>query len=159
MRYVLIPFTMFFWFLTAYYGVYCSVIGMAFMFSLSWIWLIFGYTFLIGAAFGIVNGMPSLLRLLILKFYGVNWFTCIAHSLSGALGIILITLFFWANPPQLVMGSESPFILVGMWNVAPIKTIFLAPAFLGIVITLPWSTVIAPILVKMSGEFNNKQSE
>ncbi len=158
MRYVLIPLTMFFWFLTAYYGVYLAVIGMSFMFSLSWIWLLLGYPIIIGAVFGIAVGIPSLLRLFILKLYGANWFVCITHSFSGALGIILIGHFFIANPPQLVIGSESYFILIGMWKTAPLKTIFLTPAFFGIILALPWSTVIAPVYLKLSGEFSDSKA-
>jgi hypothetical protein len=39
MKYVLTPLTMILWYLTTYYGLYFAVIGMAFMFSLSWLWL------------------------------------------------------------------------------------------------------------------------
>lgn len=87
MKYLLIPITLLLWYLTTYYGVYIALIGMALVFSLSWVWLIMGYIFLIGAVFGLSIGIPSLLRLLILKVYGINWFSCIVHSLAGVFGI------------------------------------------------------------------------
>lgn len=140
------------WYLTTYYGVYISVNGMAFVFSLSWLWLIMGYPFLIGAVFGISNGIPSLLRILILKAYGVNWVSCILHSLAGVIGVVQIIRFYIATPPEVVIGNESFFFLKGMWEVAPFKTIFLAFPFLGLVISLLWSTIIAPVYIKLTGD-------
>lgn len=146
------PLTMLLCFLSAYYGIYVAVLGMAFIFSLNWIWLILGYPFMVGAVFGISNGIPSLLRMLTLKLYGMNWFSCITHSLAGAVGVVLIVRFFIANQPKVVIGSETLFVLVGMWKLSPLKTIFLLPAFLGIMIALLWSTVIAPVVIKLSGD-------
>ena len=140
---------MFLWYLTSYYGVYIAVIGMAFIFSLNWLWLIFGYLFLIGAVFGVSNGIPGLLRILILKIFGINWFCCIAHSLAGVVGLVQILRFFIANPPELVVGDESFFILTGMWKIAPFKTIFLAMPFLGLVISILGSNIVAPIYMKV----------
>ena len=152
MKYVLTPLTVFLWYLTAYYGLYIAVIGMAFVFSLSWLWLIMGYIFLIGAVFGISNGIPGLLRFLILKVYGINWFSCIVHSFAGVVGVVRIIRFFSASSPELVIGDKSFFILTGMWEVAPFKTVFLAFPFVGLVISLLWSTIIAPVYIKLSGE-------
>ena len=149
MKYILIPLTMFLWYLTTYYGIYIAVIGMAFIFSLSWLWLIFGYLFLIGAVFGISNGIPGLLRFLILKIYGITWFCCIAQSLAGVVGLVQIIRFFNASPPELVVGDESFFILTGMWKIAPFKTIFLAMPFLGLVISILGSNIIAPVYIKL----------
>ena len=150
MKYILIPLTMFLWYLTTYYGIYIAVIGMAFVFSLSWLWLIMGYIFLIGAVFGISNGIPSLLRFLILKAYGINWLSCILHSLAGVVGVIQVIRFYSVNPPKLVIGDQAFFILTGMWEVAPFKTVFLAFPFLGLVISLLWSTIIAPVCIKLT---------
>jgi hypothetical protein len=143
---------MFLWYLTTYYGLYIAVIGMAFVFSLSWLWLIIGYSFLIGAVFGISIGIPSLLRFLILKTYGINWFSCILHSLAGVVGIAQIIRFYIASPPELVIGNESFFILTGMWELAPFKTLFLVLPFFGLVISLFWSTIILPIYIKLTGD-------
>ena len=152
MKYIFIPFTMFLWYLLSYYGLYISVIGMTFIFSLSWLWLIIGYLPLFAAVFWISNTIPSLLRIKILKIFGMNWITCILHSLAGVIGVVQIIRLYSATPPELVMGNESFFILTGMWKIAPLKTIFLAFPFLGLVISLLWASVIAPIAIKLSGE-------
>ncbi len=149
MRYILMPFTLLLWFLTAYYGLYFTVYAMAFVFSLSWFWLILGYIFWISIIFGILNGIPGLLRYLILKLYGINWFSCIVHSLAGLVGVVVIILFFSANPPELVTGDEAVFMLTGMWELAPLKTIFVGIPFLGVVISVLWSTIISPIYIKL----------
>lgn len=150
MKYALTPLTMFLWYLTAYYGLYLAVLGMIFIFSLNWFWLIVGYLFLIGILFGISNAIPGLLRLLILKIYGINWFSCIVHSLAGAVG----AGFFIANLPLCVLVSvkgDEVFFLTGMWKIAPVKTAFLAFPFVGLVISLLWSTIIFPVYIKLSG--------
>lgn len=152
MKYILLPLSLFFWYLTTYYGIYIAVIGMLFIFSLSWLWIIIGYTFLIGLIFGISNGIPSLLRLLIIKSYGINWIICVLHSLAGVFGVFQIIRFYSTTPPELVIGDESFFILIGMWKIAPFKTVVLAFPFLGIVISLLWSNIIFPIAIKLSGE-------
>lgn len=152
MKYVWTPLTMFLWYLTTYYGLYFAVIGIAFMFSLSWLWLIMGYVFLVGTIFGISNEIPGLLRFLILKIYGITWFSCIVHSLAGVIGTIQIIRFFSANPPELVIGDESSFMLTGMWKTAPVKTVLLAFPFVGLVMSLLWSTIIVPVYIKLSGK-------
>lgn len=151
MKYVLTPLTMFLLYLTTYYGLYFVVIGMTFMFSLSWLWLIMGYLFLgiffvclVHTSFRILSGIPFR----ILKIYGINWFSCIVHSLAGVIGVVLFSL----NLPELVIGDESYFILIGMWKIAPVKTVFLAFPFVGLAISLLWSTIAAPIEIKLSGE-------
>ena len=96
-KFILLPLTMILWYLTAFYGTYIAVIGVMFMFSLSWLWLIIGYLFFVGAVFGISNGLPSLLRFIILKYYGKNWFSSVLHSLAGIIGVVHIIQFFNEN--------------------------------------------------------------
>ncbi|HUS89802.1 MAG TPA: hypothetical protein VMW91_10680 [Desulfosporosinus sp.] len=105
---------------------------------------------MIGIVFGISNGLPSLLRCAGLKIYGINWPTCILHSIAGVIGVIQIIRFYSAAPPELVIGDDSFFFLSGMWQVAPVKTIFLFLPFLGLIISLFWSNIFAPIYIKMS---------
>jgi len=152
MKYLLLPATIFIWYLTTYYGIYFAIVLMSFMFSLSWIWLIIGFTFMIGIIFSLTNGIPGLLRVLILKLYGLNWFSVITHSIAGLIGVISIFYFFYSNPPELVSGNESVFMLKGMWSEAPIKTIILAFPFAGLILSLIWSTIIAPISMKIDSE-------
>jgi len=152
MKYLLIPFTMFLWYFTTCFGIGVVVAGMAFVFSLSWLWIMFGYLFLIGVVFAISNSIPSLMRLLILKIFGFNWVSCILHSLAGILGVVMMIQIYISSPPELVVEGKSVFLLSGMWDVAPFKTILIVPPFFGIVISLFWSTIIAPIYLKLTGE-------
>ncbi len=152
MKYLLTPVTMLLWYLTAYYAIYFTPIAMIFVFSLSWIWLIIGYLFIIGIISAIFGSIPGLLLFFILKLYGINWFSCIAHSLAGLIGCVHIISLFIANPPELVSGSEAIFFLTGMWETAPVKTIFLTPLFGGLTITVLWVTIVSPVIIKLSGE-------
>ncbi len=149
MKYILTPLTMSLWYLSTYYGLYLTVFGWVFIVSLNWFWLIMGYLFLIGILFGISTGIPSLLRFLILKIYGINWFSCIVHSLAGAIG----AGFFIVNLPLCVLVSvegDEVFFLTVMWEITPFKTAFCAFPFVGIIISLLWSTIIFPIHIKFS---------
>src|SRR5690554_2835217 len=114
MRHLLTPITMILWFLTAYYGFYYGIILMIWMFNLNWIWLIIGFPFLIGIIFGITNGLPSILKFLILKFYGINWFTVVAHSIAGLIGVIMIFIFYKNHPIEFINGKA--FNLTEIWN-------------------------------------------
>ena len=149
MKYLLTPITMLVWYLTTYYGIYFAIVLITFMFSLSWLWLIIGFTLIIGIIFALTNSIPGLLRVMILKLYGLNWFTVISHSIAGLVGVVSIFYFFNSNPPELVSGNESVFMLKGMWNEAPFKTIFLAFPFTGLILSLIWSTIITPISMKI----------
>jgi len=149
MKYLLIPITMILWYLTAYYGFYYGIILMIWMFNLSWLWIILGYPFLIGLIFGLTNGIPSVLRILVLRLYGTNWFSVIVHSIAGLIGIIMIFTFFKNNPIEYVSGDKTESLLSGMWDSSPIKTIVLFIPFIGLIISLLFSTILAPILLKM----------
>jgi len=124
---------------------------MVYVVSLSWLWLALGYLFLVGILFGVLVAIPSLLRVLILKIYGIGWFSCIAHSIAGAIGSVVFIL----NSHFYVLvdskGNEI-FFLSGLWEMAPLKTFLWAFPFSGIIISMIYSTIIAPIYIKFSGE-------
>ena len=148
MKYLLTPLTVILWYLTAYYGFYYAILLIVWMFNLSWIWIVLGYPFLIGLIFGLTNGIPSLLRFLILRLFGLNWFSIIVHSVAGLIGIIMIFIFFKDNPIQYVSGDKSESLLSGMWSSSPLKTIILFIPFLGLIFSLLYSSTLAPILLK-----------
>lgn len=148
MKYLLTPLTAILWYLTAYYGFYYAISLIVWMFNLSWIWIILGYPFLIGLIFGLTNGIPSLSRFLILRLFGLNWFSIIVHSIAGLIGIIMIFIFFKDNPIQSVSSDKSESLLSGMWSSSPLKTIILFVPFLGSIISLIYSSTLAPILLK-----------
>jgi phosphoglycerol transferase MdoB-like AlkP superfamily enzyme len=124
---------------------------MLFWFSLGWIWLIVSFSSLIAIFFFLFNFIPALF-VLILQFYGLNWFTVISHSIAGLLGVISILYFFYNNPPELVSGDESVFIFEGMWKESPLKTVCLALPFTGLILGLIWSSIVVPISLKFEGE-------
>jgi hypothetical protein len=152
MKNFLIPITAIIWYLMTYYGIYFGVLLMIFMFSLSWIWLILGFSLMVGVISTLIIGLPSVFRFLILSLYGASWLSVISHSISGLFGLVSISYFFYTSPPEFVIGGESVFIIYQMWEVAPIKTIFLAFPAIGLLLSLIWSTVISPILIKIADE-------
>lgn len=152
MKYLLTPLTAILWYLIAYYGFYYGIVLIIWMFNLSWIWIILGYPFLIGLIFGLTNGIPSLLRFLILRLFGVNWFSIIIHSIAGLIGIIMIFIFFKNNPIEYISGNKSESLLCGMWNSSPVKTIILFIPFIGLIISLLYSSILAPIMLKFENE-------
>ncbi len=158
MKYLLTPITMFLWFLITYYGLYFAFLAMVYTFSLNWGILIFGYLFLIGVLYGIFISLPSLLRYLIQKFYGLNWFTTLTHWLSGVVGVILLIIYFTNNSQAFINENNNTFFLVWMWGASPLKTIFLIIPFFALSIGLLWSTIILPIQIQLSTDVaeNNK---
>lgn len=149
MRYLLTPITIFIWYLLTHLGLYYGMLLMLWMFSLSWIWLIIGYTFLIGIISFLVNSLPGLIKVLILKFYRLNWFSIFAHSIAGLLGIINFYYFIYQNPPEMVNGNESIPILVALWNQSWLKTILLITPFIGLQLGLIYQGIFSPIIVKL----------
>ena len=151
MKYLLTPLTVLVWYLLSYYGIYLAVFLMGFMFSLNWIILIFGYLPLISIIFALTSSIPSILKTLILKGYGLNLFIVIIHSLAGLAGIFSVFYLFYSIPTSLNNGDNSTFMLKGMWQLAPFKTIMLVFPFTGLFISLIWSASIAPIYLKVKG--------
>jgi hypothetical protein len=148
MRYLLTPITMFIWFLLTYLSLYYGMVLMLWLFSLSWIWLIIAYTFFIGIISFVVNSLPTLINYLILKFYGLSWFSIVAHSIAGLLGIIYFYYFIYQNQPTMVSGNESKPLLKAFWNQSWLKTILLIIPFLGLQMGLIYQGVFSPITMK-----------
>ena len=149
MRYLLTPITMFIWFLLTYLCVYYGMVLMLWMFSLSWIWLILGYTFLIGLISFLVNSLPAIINILILKFYRLNWFSIVTHSIAGLLGIVFFYYIIYQNPPEMVSGNESTPILKALWNQSWLKTILLMFPFIGLQFGIIYQGVFSPITMKL----------
>ena len=149
MRYLLTPITMFIWFLLTYFCVYYGMVLMLWMFSLSWIWLILGYTFLIGLISLLVNTLPAIINILILKFYQLNWFSIVFHSIAGLLGIIYFYYLIYQNPLEMVSGNESTPILKALWNQSWLKTILLMFPFLGLQLGIIYQGIFSPISMKL----------
>lgn len=150
-KYLLTPITMYLWYLLTYYGFYLAFAGMMFVFSLNWVIIFSGYLFLIGLLHSIFISVPSLLRYIILKFYGLSWFNTIAHLLAGLYGIISIGISLKNNSLLIYEGNNSIFFLAWMWEASPLKTIFLFIPFLALTCGLVWSVIIFPIQMQFIG--------
>jgi len=137
------------WFLLTYLGLYYGIVLVFWMFSLSWIWLILGYTFLIGIITTIVSSIPVLINYLILRFYKLTWFSIITHSLAGFLGIVYFYYSMYQDPPVMVSGTESTPILKALWNDSWLKTILLTFPFIGLQLGLIYQGVFGPITLKL----------
>jgi len=124
------------------------------MFNLSWLWLIIGYTFLIGIISFLVYTLPALINFLILKFYRLSWFSIIVHSIAGLFGIIYFYYFIYQNPPVMVSGNETTSLLKALWNQSWLKTIFLIIPFIGLQIGLIYQGIFSPISMKLENEEN-----
>ncbi|MCR1025773.1 hypothetical protein NQT66_13200 [Cellulophaga baltica] len=149
MRYLLTPITMFIWYLLTYLGLYYGMVLMLWMFSLSWIWLIVGYTFLIGIITFLVSSLPAIINLLILKFYRLNWVSVITHSIAGFFGIVYFYYLIFQNPPRMYSGLESTSILQALWNQSWLKTILLMFPFVGLQLGIIYQGIFGPIGMKL----------
>lgn len=140
---------MFIWYLLIYYGLYYGMFLMLKMFFLSWFWLIIGYSFLIGIIYFLVSSLPALVSLLILKFYRMNWFSIISHSIAGILGIVHFYYIMFENPPEMISGHESTPILKALWNESWLKTILLIFPFIGLQLGVIYQGIFSPVVVKL----------
>jgi len=150
MRYLLTPITMIIWFLLSYLGVYYSMVLMIWMFTLSWFWLIVGYSFLIGIITAVVISLPTLVNYLILKFYKLNWFSIITHSLAGLLGIAFFYYRISINTPEVDAGNETVSLLKTLWSISWLKTIMLMFPFIGLQLGLIYQGIFSPITIKLN---------
>jgi hypothetical protein len=122
---------------------------MLWMFSLSWIWLILGYTFLIGIISMLVGSLPAVINYLILKFYKFRWFSIITHSIAGVFGILYFYYLMYQNPPEMVIGNETTPILEALWDDSWFKTLLLMFPFIGLQLGLIYQGVFSPITLKL----------
>ena len=149
MRYLLTPLTMAIWFVLTYSSIYYGILLMIWLHSLSWIWLILGYSILISVIHFIVSGLPSVINFLILRLYRFNWFSILAHSISGLLGIVYILIFLNQNPIESVSSTETTPIIKALWNESWLKTLLLLPAFAWLQFEIINSAVIRPNIMKL----------
>lgn len=154
MRYLLLPFTMFIWFLFNYLSLYYGVIEIIILFDLvNWFVLIFAYSLVFGLIFGIASFIPAVIKMYTLKLYNFSWFSIIMQILSGLTGLLLICWFFIKYPPEVVSDGKAIFFLKAWWSDSPIKTFFFIFPLLSLPISLFWSTIITPLVLKSDEEY------
>lgn len=149
MKFFLTPFTMLIWFLVSYLGVYLGLALVLWIFSLTGISLIIGYSCLIGSILALVLSLPALINLVILKIYDLNWYSIIFHSLAGILGVFCFYYLMNQSPLQLFSKNGSTSILQTLWQTSSLKTILLMLPFIGIHLSLIYMGIFNPIAMKL----------
>lgn len=149
MKYLLLPVTFILWVLITYFGLYYATEGLVYMFLLDWIWLILSYPLLIILIFWLLVRILSLIRYMIFRLYGFNWFSCIVYSAAGISGFGFYMLAIAVDHPSLP-GYESVFLLQSMWDVSPLKTIVVIIPFAELFAGLFVSMVVSPIYLKVT---------
>ncbi|MCG2459809.1 hypothetical protein K8352_03540 [Flavobacteriaceae bacterium F89] len=149
MKFFLTPFTMIIWFLVSYLGVYLGLALVLWVFSLSGILLVIGYSFLIAGISALVLSLPALINFVILKLYNLSWFSIIFHSLAGILGVLCFYYSMHLSPLQLFSNNGSTSILQTLWQTSSFKTILLMLPFIGIHLCLIYTGIFNPIAMKL----------
>ncbi len=144
MKYFLLPLTMLVSYLIAFYGLYFGIIGLIYIFSFNWFWILIAYPFLVGILFGITYGIPNLLKFYILRIYDFKLIPNILHSIGGLIGIVEITIFFISKSSS---NSSNQGLIDSFWEESPFKTIILALPAIGLIISIIYSAIIGPLLL------------
>ena len=146
LKYLFLPLTVLIWYLIGFYGIYFSILAIGLIFKIKLIWIILFDTIIFGLVYGIIVGIPQLLEIMIVWGFRRNLLVLVLHSLAGLLGIIHIISFLIQRPPMLVVENGPVFFISGMWEISPVKTIFIIIPSLFYVLGLIYSTIIAPVV-------------
>src|ERR1700754_1755065 len=88
MKYLLLPVTLTLWFFLIYFGLTFSLIGIAYIHSMSWMWFILVYVLVMGMLSLIANTLPLVVGVRIIeRLYKLNWVAVILHTIVGGLGL------------------------------------------------------------------------
>lgn len=139
MKYLLLPVTLLLWYLIAFYSLYYSFSGIAYMYTIHWFWLLIFYPILIGLLSAATNSIPMLFTFYILKkIYSFSLISVILHSFVGLLGIVAGALVLWKlNLGFLDLFKEHWF-----------KSLLLLVPFLAIVGVLIWAMILNPFYAR-----------
>lgn len=154
MKYLLTPFTMLLWFIITYFSLVIVLISLIFIFSLGWFWIIMGASFLTGIIYTITASLLLLLNNYIVKFYGYNWFSIITHSTIGLIAFIVFIIHYLFEPYDKGNGQGEVLFYTEMWDISPLITILFTFTFLGNIIAIFYSMIIAPYIFKSSEPVN-----
>ena len=159
LKYLFLPITVLIWYLIGFYGIYFSIFAVGLIFKIKLIWIILFDTFIFGLVYGIIVGIPQLLEMMIMWGFRRNLLVLILHSLAGLLGVIHIIFFLIQRPPMLAGEKGEVFFIFGMWDIAPVKTIFIIFPSLFYVLGLIYSTIIAPVVTYFELKDENSDEE
>ena len=142
-KFLLLPITLMLFYCLTYYGIYFSLLGFVFLYSLSWIWLILGFSLIFKLLTIVISEIPALIRILIFKIYNYNKVIVILHTITGFIGLLAILYFFYLNPIE--SSHENSGFLKSIWNESPFKTIVIGIAYLAFIISFLISSLVLPI--------------
>lgn len=156
MKNLLFPVTLLLWFVITYFSLRLTVVGLLWIFSLSWIWIIIAYTFIIGFVYFISTGVPAALKFLLLRFYNNSKTAIVLHSLTGLLATILCVIdmkhYFFDLPDKNIISV--------LWSLDPVKFIFLIFPFLGVLFGSLYSNSIGGMeMISNSESYSKTQRE
>jgi hypothetical protein len=151
MKYLLLPFTILIYYLIAFYCIYLSTLLFSFLFNVNTIFLIYGYTFILGFIF-LMSTFPYYFFVGIIKFYRLNWVLTILHLIAGSIGFFNAIYYFVNNPLLIMINGENIHFLKGMWIIAPIKSIVLIIPFACLYLSYLFSLIIVPLKTQLNEE-------
>lgn len=154
MKNLLYPVTLLFWSVITYLSLRLTVIGLLWIFSLSWFWIIIAYTFVIGIVYFISTGVPAALKFLILRFYKYSKTAIILHSVVGFLATILCII----DMKHYFFDATDKNIISFLWHSDPVKFIVLLFPFLGVLFGSLYSNSIGGIeMIAAADQYPNRK--
>lgn len=141
---LLTPLTMYIWYELTYFSIFLILTGMVLVYSFSWFWLILTGGFVLWLVSIISEMLPLAAFLLLSRLYGANLFSVMAHSIAAIIGITLVSIFYFNNPPTIILGTNEVNALKHMWETEPIKMVMVTFPFLGLIFSLVISMVVRP---------------
>ena len=146
MRYLLIPFSLLIQYAIVYYSTYYLIVASFVLFSLNWLWIIFGFGILTGLISFIFSVIPSLIQLLVTRIYKGNSLVLGFHSVASLLAIISLLHLFYEYPAMLVAGDNEIPIFRALWQAYPLKCLIIFPSIIGMLFSQIYGFVIGPFM-------------
>ena len=135
MRYLLVPITLLLQHTIVYYSTYYLIVASLALFSLSWFWILLGFSLFAGLISFVFTTVPALLQMLFLSIYKGNKIVMGLHSIISLLALISLVMTFYQYPITIVSGDNEIGVFSGLWKESPIKFLMLVPAIVGMFIS------------------------
>jgi hypothetical protein len=124
MKFLLTPLSVAAFFMLSASTIYGLMLLTAYLYSISWLWLLVLYLFTGALALATLKTWLMIGVTAVMYFYDYNLFSRIIHALGLLSGIIFVTNFFILNPPLLIGPNKTEYLFAGMWDAGWFKTIF-----------------------------------
>jgi len=122
MKYFLLPLTLILSYYISFYTTYLIVLLIPLLFSLGWIWFIFVWIFFQSIILSVIGGVATFIIDSLSNYYK-NIFIAILYSITSVLGLFQVVMFFYENPPIMVVEGVDIPMFSGMWDASWLKTI------------------------------------